>query len=203
MSCSPFDLKDYFLQELGAPDRREVEKHLGACAGCREELERLRLTEAALRSVADEEIPRGIAFVSDKVFEPSPLRRWWQAFWASSARLAFVSAAMLSIALMVSALTRPAPAPVVQAPTAQIDAARLETELSRRMQDAIAKAVAESEARQAKKSAELIRAVEKRDEFERRGLILAMNQNIEVVHKQMNRMAKAYNDLAANQETTQ
>jgi hypothetical protein len=30
-----------------------------------------------------------------------------------------------------------------------------------------------------------------------------MNQNIEVVHKQMNRMAKAYNDLAANQETPQ
>jgi anti-sigma factor RsiW len=203
MSCSPFDLKDYFLQELGAPDRREVEKHLGACAECREELEGLRLTEAALRSVADEEIPRGIAFVSDKVFEPSPLRRWWQAFWASSARLGFVSAAILSIALMVSALTRPAPAPVVQAPTAQIDTARLETELSRRMQEAIVKAVAESEARQAKKSAELVRALEKRDEFERRGLILAMNQNIEVVHKQMNRMAKAYNDLAANQEITQ
>ena len=46
MSCSPFDLRDYLLEELAAGDRREVEKHVRACAGCREELDRLRLTQA-------------------------------------------------------------------------------------------------------------------------------------------------------------
>ena len=77
MNCSPFDLKDYFLQELPNPQRREVEGHLTRCPACREELDRLHLTQAALFSLRDEEIPQRIAFVSDKVFEPSPWRRWW------------------------------------------------------------------------------------------------------------------------------
>ena len=112
MSCSPFDLRDYFLQELADPHRqRQVEVHLKTCAPCREELDRLRITEAALHFMADEEIPQRIAFVSDKIFEPSPWRRWLAAFWNSGARLGFASAAMLSASLVFFAL-RPAPAPV-------------------------------------------------------------------------------------------
>src|ERR1051326_3096950 len=99
MSCSPFELKDYYLQELSHPQQREVEAHVKGCQVCREELDQLQLTGAALLSLRDEEIPQRIAFVSDKVFEPSPWRRWWTAFWGSSARLAFASAAMLSAAL--------------------------------------------------------------------------------------------------------
>ena len=76
MSCSPFDLRDYFLKELADPQRRQVEAHVKTCPPCREELERLQLTEAALFSLRDEEIPQRIAFVSDKIFEPSPWRRW-------------------------------------------------------------------------------------------------------------------------------
>ena len=76
MSCSPFDLRDYFLQELTDPQQRQVEAHVKTCQACREELDRLRLTEAALFSLRDEEIPQRIAFVSDKIFEPSPWRRW-------------------------------------------------------------------------------------------------------------------------------
>ena len=110
MNCSPFDLKDYFLQELPNPQRREVEGHLTRCQVCREELDRLHLTQAALFALREEEIPQRIAFVSDKVFEPSPWRRWWSAFWGSTARLGFASAAMLSAAILVSALNRPAPA---------------------------------------------------------------------------------------------
>ena len=68
-------------------------------------MDRLRVTQTALFSLRDEEIPQRIAFVSDKVFEPSPWRRWLSAFWGSSARLGFASAAMLSTALVVSALT--------------------------------------------------------------------------------------------------
>ena len=107
MSCSPFDLKDYFLKELTDPQRRQMEAHVNTCQPCREELDRLRLTEAAMFSLRDEEIPQRIAFVSDQVFEPSPWRRWWGAFWGSSARLGFASAAMLSGALIFFAATRP------------------------------------------------------------------------------------------------
>ena len=97
MSCSPFDLRDYLLQELAGPQqRRQVEAHVKTCAPCREELDRLRITEAALRCMVEEEIPQRIAFVSDKIFEPSPWRRWLAAFWNSGARLGFASAAMLS-----------------------------------------------------------------------------------------------------------
>src|ERR1022692_4611811 len=111
MTCSPFDLKDYFLRELPVPQQRQVEAHVKQCQPCREELDRLRVTEAALLCLREEEIPQRIAFVSDKVFEPAPWRRWWAAFWGSAARLGFASAGMLSIAILVSALTRPAGQP--------------------------------------------------------------------------------------------
>jgi hypothetical protein len=62
--------------------------------------------------MVEEEIPQRIAFVSDKIFEPSPWRRWLAAFWNSGARLGFASAAMLSASLVLFAL-RPAPAPVI------------------------------------------------------------------------------------------
>ena len=75
MSCSPFDLRDYLLGELAAPERSQVENHVGSCHDCREELARLQFTQAALRALPEEEIPQRIAFVSDKVFAPSPWRR--------------------------------------------------------------------------------------------------------------------------------
>ena len=111
MSCSPFDLKEYFLRELPSPQRVQVEAHVNHCPPCREELERLQLTEAALFSLRDEEIPQRIAFVSDQIFEPSPVRRWLSGFWGSTARLGFASAAMLSASIFYFAATRPAPAP--------------------------------------------------------------------------------------------
>jgi len=76
MSCPPIDLKDYLLNELADPERRKLEVHIKTCPACREELDRLRLTEAALFSLREEEIPQRIAFVSDPVFEPSRWRRW-------------------------------------------------------------------------------------------------------------------------------
>jgi len=114
MSCSPFDLKDYFFEELGGAERQQVEAHVTACRVCREELSRLRLTGTTLLSLREEEIPRRIAFVSDQIFEPSPWRRWWSGFWNTPARLGFGSAALLSAALVVFALARPAPVQVVR-----------------------------------------------------------------------------------------
>ena len=112
MSCSPFDLRDYHFQELTDPQRRQVESHVKTCQPCREELQRLQLTESALFALREEEIPQRIAFVSDPVFEPSALRRFFSDFWGSAARLGFASAAMLSTALIVFSLTRTAPATV-------------------------------------------------------------------------------------------
>src|SRR5215471_8554932 len=102
MSCSPFDLREYFLKELADPERKQVEQHVRGCHTCREELDRLQITESALFSLREEEIPQRIAFVSDKIFEPSPLKRWLTAFWGSSARLGFAAAAMLSVAITFS-----------------------------------------------------------------------------------------------------
>ena len=157
MSCSPFDLRDYFLKELPDSEQRQVEAHVRNCQPCLEELDRLRLTEAALFALREEEIPRRIGFVSDQVFEPSPWRRWWAGLWGSTARLAFASAAMLSIAILVSALrpvgqqiaVRPGPPPVVQA-------AISDTEIQSRIDNAVAKAVAQVDARQAEKTKQLM-----------------------------------------------
>jgi anti-sigma factor RsiW len=199
MSCSPFDLRDYLLGELPQPDRRQVETHVHTCIGCREELSRLQATHVALRSLADEEIPQRIAFVSDKVFAPSPWRRAAQAFWNSSARLGFVSAAMLSCALVVTALYRPAPAPAGPAPVSQVEKARvdrLEADFDSRVQAAVQKAVAESEARQSEKTAKLIQAVEKRSEIDRQGLLIAVSER-EALRKERNLYIHAFNDLTA------
>ena len=157
MSCSPFDLRDYFLKELPDSERRQVEAHVRNCQPCLEELDRLRLTEAALFALREEEIPRRIGFVSDQVFEPSPWRRWWAGLWGSTARLAFASAAMLSIAIPVAALrpvaqqiaVRPGPPPVVQA-------AISDTEIQSRIDNAVAKAVAQVDARQTEKTKQLM-----------------------------------------------
>jgi anti-sigma factor RsiW len=191
MSCSPFDLRDYLLGELAQPDRQQVEKHVHACGECREELGRLQITHAALRSLPDEEIPQRIAFVSDKVFAPSPWRRAAQAFWSSSARLGFVSAAMLSCALVVTALYRPVPAPAGTAQVSQVPA-----DFDHRVQAAVQKAVAESEARQAEKTARLVQDFETRSELDRQGLLVAFRENLDVMRKQRNVYMHAVNDLS-------
>lgn len=97
MSEAPHDLRDYLFDELNAAERAEVEAHLSASADAREELDRLRVTQQALLSVPDEEIPRRIGFVSDKVFEPSRARRLWHGFWNAAPQAAFGMAAVLVV----------------------------------------------------------------------------------------------------------
>src|SRR6267154_2129862 len=88
-------LRDYAFDELPAGERPEMEQHISDCTGCAAELDRLRLTTAALRILPDREIPQRIAFVSDKVFAPSPVVRFLGGFWNSAARLGFASACVL------------------------------------------------------------------------------------------------------------
>lgn len=187
MSCSPFDLRDYIMNELADSDRRQVETHVAACEGCREELERLNVTGAALLSLADEEIPQRIGFVSDQVFEPSGVRRWWQALWGSAPRLGFASAAMLSIAILVSALTRPAPAPPAPVPASQ-DMASVEAQVEKRVQAAVAQAVAKSEARQQERTQNELAALEQRHGMELKAIELAVGQNLSVLEKRYSQL---------------
>ncbi len=176
MSCSPFDLRDYFLRELSEPERNQVELHMKDCQSCREELDRLQVAEAALFSLRDEEIPQRIAFVSDKIFEPSPLRRWWTGFWGSASRLGFASAAMLSVALMVFAFTRQpsvVPLTVAQSPATQARASVSDADLQQRIQAAVNQAVAATEGRLEKKMEQRVADVEVRAREERRQLAIA------------------------------
>jgi anti-sigma factor RsiW len=154
MSCSPFDLRDYHFQELADPQRRQVESHVKTCEPCREELGRLQLTESALFTLREEEIPQRIAFVSDPIFEPSPVRRFFSDFWGSASRLGFASAAMLSAALVVFAMYRPAPAPgpIATAPPVVTTVAASNVDV----QVLVDAAVAKAEERQSIKTKELM-----------------------------------------------
>lgn len=128
MSCEPYDWKAHALGELAANERGEAEKHAATCEGCREELAHVRLTVDTLAALRMEEVPRRIAFVSDKVFEP----RWWETFLRPSFAAACVIAAAIA---MHGFMMRPA---------AMDDAA-----IQARIDQAVTKAVAGAEERNA------------------------------------------------------
>src|SRR4051794_20769364 len=88
-------VRDYALDELPAPERRAVERHLAACTACAAELHQLRLTTAALRMLPDQNIPQRIAFVSDKVWEPSRTARFFNVIWKPGLIAASILAAAL------------------------------------------------------------------------------------------------------------
>lgn len=188
MNCSTIDLKAYALGELNRGEMIALQEHIHTCQPCREELERLDLTKAALFSVPEQEPPRRIAFVSDAVFEP----RWWQRIWHSGPIMGFASALALAAAILVHAATRPAPViappPVIAASTNTSD-----TQIEQRVQSAVAKAVAEVEQRQASQTANLLQAAEKRFEFQSRANLVTAQETIRLYQQQLGRMMVAYN----------
>ncbi len=196
MNCQNFDGKEYLLGELEPERKTLLDGHVSACAACREEVDRLRLTHAALLSVRDEEPPRRIAFVSDKVFAP----RWWQRVFASAPATAFASAALLACAILAhGALTRPSAAPTN---TAQIEsqvAHQVEARLNQRVHDAVTEsvtqAVTEVSRRDELKTAELVAAAEKRFADQRRADLIAFDENAEILYKRTARV------LAQNDES--
>ena len=135
MSCSQYDWKAYALGEMTASERSTAEGHAATCAACREELAGLRLTLDAMSTLRDEEVPRRIAFVSDKVFEP----RWWQRLWSPT----FAAAMVIAAAILVHAFARPGS-----------DPAAIEAQVN----SAVTKAVATLEARHEQEAAEMIAA---------------------------------------------
>jgi hypothetical protein len=107
------------------------------------------------------------------------------AFWNSGARLGFASAAMLSAALLISAFTRPAPAPVMvnAAMNASGKMAVVSTisteEIDRRIQTAVNHAVQDVEIRQAKENEKLVNEIKRRDN----ALLAARNDADIMIHQ--------------------
>jgi anti-sigma factor RsiW len=182
MKCTSFDLNAYYFGELPADERRGAEEHVAACAACRAELERLRVTQTALASIPDEEIPQRVAFVSDKVFEPN----WWQRLWRPGPQWALVSAGLIAAAILLHGyMYRPAAAPAVEA---QVIETRVEAELARRLPVALDQAVSRLEARHQAQVREAVAAVEKRAEIERKAQMVAFEENLDVLRKRFNVM---------------
>jgi anti-sigma factor RsiW len=179
VSCSPYDLRDYFFGELAPDEQRSVDVHVKTCTECREELEDLRLTQSALLTVRDEEPPRRIAFVSDPIFEP----KWWQRVWSSGARLGFASAAMLSAALLLHAwMLRPVAPLAVQVAAAAPAAVATPAAVD------IQRVVAESEARQKAQFEKALAEKQQQWELEHKASLLRVQEYVEVMQKRMNVM---------------
>jgi len=100
-------LHDYVLGELDAGQAAEVEAHLAASPEARDEVERLRLTLTALEGLPAEEPPRRIAFVSDKIFEPTGWDRFRGWLTGGAPGMAFGAAACLAVLFGGIALTEP------------------------------------------------------------------------------------------------
>ena len=97
MNGAPHDLCDYIFDELSAAQKAEVEAWLATSAAGREELDRLQATNQALLNLPEEEIPQRIAFVSDKVFEPSPWARFASWLQIEGPRFALGSAMAMAV----------------------------------------------------------------------------------------------------------
>jgi len=179
MSCTDFDVRDYFLGELAEADRVRTARHLEGCPACSGSLDELHHLRFALESVPDQEPPQRIGFVSDKIFEPSRTRRMWNSFWNSGPRLGFASAALLSASL-VSFSLRPAPevrfveklTPVSITPAPAVDIKRL-----------VAKAVAETEARQQKRTEALLAASERKHQQDQRAFVQTVAESFTNMQK--------------------
>ena len=185
MSCSPYDLRDYLFEELSAAQAGDVRQHLKACSPCSSELQALRLTHSTLLALRDEAMPQRIGFVSDKVFEPHPVRRWLAGFWTSAARLGFASAALLSAAILAHPIQivqnvhkdAQSAQSVAQVSQAEIDrridaavAAAVEAKVAAQVNTAVAQAVAETEKSAQQRTMALLAVAEKRHDTEQQAI---------------------------------
>ena len=169
-------IRDYAFDEIDAAGRSAVERHLPQCAECRAELDQLRLTTAALRVLPDVEIPQRIAFVSDKVFEPSRWSRWF-----TGARLGFASALIMAVALVTVVYRQPVVTPVTVAgggPSADA--------ITRQIDDAVKTAVAQVREEDMRMTRAALELSDKRHVAEHRALLTAVEENLTVLEKRYN-----------------
>ncbi len=124
MACSRFEplIALYVEGDLATP---EIEEHLRACAGCRALAEQLERSQAALRSLREEEVPEAaLAEVRRRVLDEISSRkptwlfalRWWHGVAAG------VTAAVLVAALSPRPEVPPPPnQPVLSLPAPAIN----------------------------------------------------------------------------------
>jgi hypothetical protein len=183
--CARADaLRDYaFDEQFPQEDRRAMEEHLSTCADCALALDQFRLTTSALRTLPEREIPQRIAFVSDRVFEPSLLRRFWNAGFASACVLA---GALVVSAWHLAAVYRPNEArPVVQ--TASVSQEQIDA--------AVAKAVTQVRMEDAQMIQTAVQNSERKHDVEYRNQMAAIGENFMVLQK---RLSLSYAGLASN-----
>jgi anti-sigma factor RsiW len=167
-------LHDYAFDELSSAERLEMERHVPACTNCSAELDQLRLTTAALRILPDREIPQRIAFVSDKIFQPSPVARFFKSAWTG-----FASAAVLAAALVFTALHRP---PVEVRTVIQTAPG---VDISSQISQAVSNAVQQVRAEDAQVTRAALAEAETKHEREHRMLMAAVEQSLEVMQKRL------------------
>ena len=177
-------LRDYAFDELPALERAEVERHIVECGECAAELDQLRLTTAALRMLPDREVPQRIAFVSDKVFQPSWLSRAAGQFWN------FASAAMLAVALILTVYHRD---PVVAAGPVRTVVQKVDVS-QQQIDAAVAKAVAQVREDDAKLTRAALERAELKHGQEHQDLLEA----IRVLQARANYQLMASNDTQTN-----
>lgn len=182
------DWKAFALGELDPEALRQAEAHAAACSDCRDELAGVRLTLDTLSTLREEEIPKRIAFVSDKVFEP----RWWQSFLRPS----FAAGGLIAAAIMIHAFVRPispvsatpGDAAAIEARVEQQVAERMRSEIGNAVSAAVTKAVADTEQREEQRTVQLLAATEKRYTDQRREDFATAAANNEMLSKQFARM---------------
>ncbi|HCC59241.1 MAG TPA: hypothetical protein DEQ47_18660 [Solibacterales bacterium] len=180
-------LRDYFFDEMPAGERPDMERQLAASPELRAELRQLEMTARALRMLPDQEPPRRIAFVSDKVLAPSVGSR--VARWFFAAGPVFASAALSALVVFWVMSYRTAPVRTVEVASSHVaqDPGKVEA--------LVREAVAQSEVRSAQKTKELLADAERRHELERQQLLLNVQDTLNYWQKKMNVMQVASADM--------
>jgi anti-sigma factor RsiW len=185
-------LRDYAFDELPAIDRPEMERHIGACPDCAAELDQLRLTTAALRILPDREIPQRIAFVSDKVFQPSPVTRFLRSAWAGLA-----SAGLMAAALIFTVVHQPAPR--VRTIIQSASGTDVTQQVAKQIDEAVSRAVQQAHTQDAELTKAALAEAETRHQREHRVLMVEMEQSLEYIQKRLGTMTSLTSSMEAPQ----
>jgi hypothetical protein len=140
----------------------------------------------ALLAIRDEELPRRIAFVSDKVFEP----RWWQRLLRSGPQVGFVSSLMIAAAILAHGYMRLAPPPAATGLTAEQIEIRIQEEVAKRLPAAIEQAAARVEAAQNARFQKALSETEDRIEFRRKADVAAAEDNYYVLDRKLTQLLR-------------
>lgn len=176
-------LRDYAFDELPGAGRVAIERHIETCGACAADLHAIRLTTATLRSVPDRDIPQRIAFVSDKLFEPSPWVRMARAFFGSPTQVGFAAACLLAAAIFFSPVRQPAETgtAITRAASAEIS----QQDVSRQIEAAVRKAVVQVREEDTRATQMALAAAEIRHQREHSALMVTMQETMDVMQKRM------------------